>query len=478
MPTNNALNSLLRNIYFIIWIISLYAIASLVYVLNEDNKISHLENELSHFHLPSMIAVNGTINIVNQLDIPLHFPDSSNNQVTVDKQSSIHFLNKIYALDDQLNLLNQYVNSRQEQSSTNKLMKRLNGLHGIMTRQLKTLDTPIVDRKEIDKLQGMADRYSIILEQLRRLHSRDTSTASTAISEEYFRFKKNIIVYGIFSLLIVTLIVIRIILLINRSIQNFRTLENELRTHQNHLEELVNRRTAKLEASNRELESYSYSIAHDLRTPLRSITSFSQIVMEDAKNKLNKEEINYLQRVVNSSTRMAKIIDEILQLSKITRNKLSRETINFTDNVWEIVNRFKTYNNYNHNVTWNVQKNLSISGDTKLIALLMDNLINNALKYSAKTPDPIIEIGCIKKDSNQIYYVKDNGIGFNQEYAAKLFQPFQRLHNDKEYEGMGIGLATAQRIVHRHGGKIWAEAESEKEATFYFTIEGNIEDNL
>jgi light-regulated signal transduction histidine kinase (bacteriophytochrome) len=233
---------------------------------------------------------------------------------------------------------------------------------------------------------------------------------------------------------------------------------------------LVLNRTQKPENSNRELESYSYSIAHDLRTPLRSITSFSQIVLDDAKERLDTNEKDYLHRVVNAGKHMAKIIDEILQLSRITRNELERKSIDLTELTMSIIARYRSYETAEQKITWNVQEQLYLFADKDLLNILMDNLINNALKYSSKSPSPMIEVGCTKINKEDVFYVKDNGIGFEQEFAERMFQTFSRLHSSEEYEGLGVGLATVQRIVHRHGGRIWAEGEVEKGATFYFTM--------
>ena len=246
-------------------------------------------------------------------------------------------------------------------------------------------------------------------------------------------------------------------------------IELELQQHRYHLEQLVSDRTAELEASNKELESYSYSIAHDLRTPLRTIVSFSQILLSDAGQKLNEEELDSLQRVITSGKRMALLIDDILQLARLGRDKMCFTDVDLSRICNEVAMHLSQRQS-DSQVRWKIAENVKVSGDQDMLTLLMENLCINALKYSSKVSHPIIEFGEQVTDKQSVYYLRDNGVGFEQQYAHKIFGIFQRLHPASEYEDTGIGLATVQRIVERHGGRVWAEGELNAGATIYFTL--------
>ena len=219
-----------------------------------------------------------------------------------------------------------------------------------------------------------------------------------------------------------------------------------------------------------ELESYSYSIAHDLRAPVRSITSFSQILLEDLHNKLEPQNKDTLQRVIAAGKYMAELIDDILALARITRDNVRIESLQLTEMAEDSVMRLReSHPARDCNVI--IEPNLTANGDARLIQLLLDNLLGNAWKYTGKNPNARIEFGVMPDSAQTTFYVRDNGVGFDMQFANKLFQPFQRLHSREEFEGTGVGLATAQRIINRHGGKIWAKSECGKGTTFYFTLD-------
>lgn len=242
----------------------------------------------------------------------------------------------------------------------------------------------------------------------------------------------------------------------------------ELESYQNNLESLVSRRTKELEISNQELSSYSYSIAHDLRTPLRAVTSFSQILEEDAGDKLNESEIDALQRITSAGKHMAKLIDDILELSKLSRVNLNLEEIDLEKLALEV---FETAREAYSNIeaTISVQKNLSINADKTLLSLVLENLISNAIKYHDGKPISI-EIGGTHHSDHSEFFVADNGIGFDMRFSEKIFKPFERLHHDRAYAGTGVGLSIVKRIIERHGGRIWASSRPNHGTTFYFSI--------
>jgi len=249
--------------------------------------------------------------------------------------------------------------------------------------------------------------------------------------------------------------------------------QEELEVHRHHLEDLVNIRTAEIQALNHELESFSYSVSHDLRAPLRSISGFSQALMEDYAGKLDEEGQNYLERVRNGAIKMSTLIDDLLELSRVSRREMKRQRVDITAIAYDVIKELQEHEP-ERVVAITIQKGLELSGDPKLLGVVMINLIGNAWKYTSKRDGAHIEIGMHTEDSIPVFFVRDNGIGFDMQYAKKLFGAFQRLHNVAEYEGTGIGLATVQRVINRHGGRVWAQSIPDKGAAFYFTITDHI----
>lgn len=233
-------------------------------------------------------------------------------------------------------------------------------------------------------------------------------------------------------------------------------------------EELALRAMA-LEAANHELETFSYSVSHDLRAPLRSIDGFSQALLEDYSGVLDDEGQGYLRRVRASSQRMAGLIDDLLELSRVTRSALNREQVDLTSLAWTIAADLQI-TEPKRAVKFEIVDGLVDKGDPRLLRVVLENLFRNAWKFTSTHPDALIRFGFIQAEDKHAYYVSDDGAGFDMAYADKLFGTFQRLHSTEEFEGTGIGLATVQRIIHRHGGRVWAEGQVDQGATFYFTI--------
>lgn len=237
------------------------------------------------------------------------------------------------------------------------------------------------------------------------------------------------------------------------------------------LEVRVIERTAALETANKELEAFSYSVSHDLRAPLRAIDGFSQAVIEDYGEGLPEEGRRYLQTIRDGAQRMGRLIDDLLAFSRLSRATLSRREVNVHGLVNLVLDELQPIWD-GRQVDLKIGELPPCSGDSALLKQVWMNLLSNALKYTQKREAAVIEIGCERKTGACVYFVRDNGTGFDMRYANKLFGVFQRLHRAEEYEGTGVGLALVQRVIHRHGGRVWADAAVDRGATFYFTVEG------
>lgn len=245
--------------------------------------------------------------------------------------------------------------------------------------------------------------------------------------------------------------------------------EEMLRQLNSDLEYRVERRTRQLEAANAELEAFSYSVSHDLRAPLRSIDGFSEILQKKYAAQLDDTARDYLGRVNRASKRMGELIEDLLQLSSVTRTQIRKDRIDL-GRIVETVIKESGYAQAERHVDWVIQADITVFADARLMKIVLENLLGNAWKFTASCPDPRIEFGMFEQEDEKIMFVRDNGVGFDMKYAGKLFGAFQRLHRFDEFEGTGIGLATVQRIIHRQGGRVWAKGEVGVGATFYFSL--------
>ena len=226
---------------------------------------------------------------------------------------------------------------------------------------------------------------------------------------------------------------------------------------------------AQLEVSNKELEAFSYSVSHDLRAPLRGIDGFSQAVLEDYGDKLDSAGKGFLERVRSASQRMSKLIDAMLHLARLTRAELHTQPVDLSALAQHVIGELKRIDP-EHEVVWQVEDGMKTTADPNLLRVVLENLLGNAWKFTAHTEEAKIEMGVTQYKDRSAFFVRDNGAGFDMTYVHKLFGAFQRLHAFSEYPGVGVGLATVQRIIQRHGGQIWAEGMVGAGATFYFTL--------
>jgi PAS domain S-box-containing protein len=238
---------------------------------------------------------------------------------------------------------------------------------------------------------------------------------------------------------------------------------------QKEAEASLRRYAAELSVANRELDAFAYAVSHDLRAPLRSIDGFSSALLEDCTDRLDEAGHGHLNRIRAAAGRMAALIDDLLGLSRVTRAPLQRERVDLTTLAWGIIAGL-TAGDPSRAVGWSITPDLVADADPRLMRVALENLLGNAWKYTRRRPSAHIALGQRNGPDGFAYYVRDDGAGFEPAYAGKLFAPFQRLHAASEYEGTGIGLATVARIIHRHGGRVWAEGEVDQGATFYFTL--------
>ncbi|MDH5328132.1 MAG: PAS domain S-box protein [Gammaproteobacteria bacterium] len=256
-----------------------------------------------------------------------------------------------------------------------------------------------------------------------------------------------------------------------RDVTQVKQAHEEVRRHRDSLEEKVTERTRDLQAAIRELETFSYSVSHDLRAPLRSIDGFSQMLLADYADQKDEQFSYYLQRMRLGAQRMGALIDDLLQLSRVTSSELEKTQVDLSHIAEEVLALLMEQQPHRH-VDIHIEKDLCVNGDEILLRLVIQNLIGNAWKYSQLNPDLTrIEFTREQTDKGKAFCIRDNGVGFDMQYAEKIFTPFHRLHSTDKYEGSGIGLATVQRIVQRHNGEVWAEGTPGEGARFWFVLD-------
>ena len=258
---------------------------------------------------------------------------------------------------------------------------------------------------------------------------------------------------------------------LQQEISEHQRAQAEIKLLNAELENRVRLRTLQLETAMQELETFSYTVAHDLRSPLRGINGFSQIILNENKATLDEKTKKRISSILNSAVRMGTLIDSLLLFSRLTRAEFNKTPVNLTTLATDVVKKLQE-SQPERDVMIEIQAGLIAHADRKLIRIVLDGLLSNAWKFTSKTLQARIEFGSQEMDNEKVFFVRDNGAGFDMSYRNKLFGPFQRLHHIDEFPGEGAGLAIVQRIIHKHGGRIWAEGEVDKGATFYFTLPG------
>jgi signal transduction histidine kinase len=257
----------------------------------------------------------------------------------------------------------------------------------------------------------------------------------------------------------------------NEMLSEIQQRDISLRNAQLELEDRVRLRTAELDAANKELEAFSYSVSHDLRSPLRHVTGFASLLEEHCKGKIDEQGHKYLLTITESAKRMGRLIDDLLAFSRMGRGQVVRRKVNLNELVHDARQEVLTENGADRNIAWQIDDLPEVEGDAAMLRLAIVNLLSNAVKYTSPQKTARIEVGTTKGEPDEsVVYVRDNGVGFDPQYAHKLFGVFQRLHSADEFDGTGIGLANVRRIVQRHGGRVWAEGRVGEGATFYLGL--------
>jgi signal transduction histidine kinase/uncharacterized coiled-coil protein SlyX len=383
------------------------------------------------------------------------------NQLTLVQEKYNDISNSLLLLSREFETKKDALNSKEAEMAS--LLKSIKEFTDNLNQQKEKIQSIDLEIKEKEKIILKQDKT--IQEQSRQINlhqKKEVQQEKTIKSQHYI------------NLIIILVLIFVVIILYQYFLSSKRQKKtNKLISEQNNqliqtASELIVAKDA-TEAANKELETFSYSVSHDLRAPLRGIDGFSQILLDEYYDKMDEQGKSYLQRIRAATQRMAQLIDDMLNLSRVSRTEMSISQVNLSEIAQKVVDELRQTQPEREG-EFVIHQGIKVRGDSRLLRIVLENLFVNAWKYTSKHASAHIEFGEQQKDGKPVYYIHDDGAGFDMKYAQKLFGAFQRLHTSSEFPGTGIGLATVQRIIHRHGGKVWAEGEVEKGAIFYFTI--------
>ena len=458
------------------------------FILTKDKKISFELNkknlESNKFIVPKELLVLGG----SQLDIKAVFDESQRAleavqdkvkqlQNEIENQKNV-IKNQTSQIDNQKRTITQQYEEVNRQSLIYQRLKTsIDSTQKILYNKSDTLNQL---QNNIDNQSGIIkSQQDKIKEQLSILSKQvdEINRGQLNIEKQKEALQKQDVKIGyqqdiIYLALIFISVFIILVLIIWRSNRAKKRINEQLIEKNAQIEkqkeDLENRKRL-LEISNKELESFGYSVSHDLRAPLRIIDGYSNILIDEYQDKLDNEARELLRKVSSSSQKIARLIDDLLKLSRITRQNLEKDHVNFTSITKSVIEELNIYNQ-DKQIKIVVKENMAAEADQHLMRIALENLIGNSYKFTAKVDNPMIEIGSYKNDGKEVYFVKDNGAGFDMRYVDKLFIAFHRLHGNTEFPGTGIGLSIVHRIIQRHGGTIWAESEIGKGTCFYFSL--------
>ena len=336
------------------------------------------------------------------------------------------------------------------------------------------------EQRETDKALATLEQVIVFTDSLQKVENEREITIQIWKSElelqekelELLQLKNRQQLIGIVTGIVVVGILLVLVFAIHknrRKIKKAYVLVNQQKEQVDALLIQLKDSNTKLESTNQELEAFSYSVSHDLRGPVRRVEALCDALQEDVKDKLDESELDLLKHIVDSTTLMNQLIEDMLKLSRITSHSMERSSCNLSEMVTKINQDLQlTYPDYK--VNCEIRDNIVVQADHQLIQIALQNLLDNAWKYSSKVEHPKVTFGSMQQENKEVLFIRDNGVGFDMNQAEKLFAPFQRLHSDEEFKGTGIGLATVKRIIQKHGGTIWAESEPGKGTMFYFTL--------
>ena len=440
--------------------------------LRNMSMINESVSEIVHMRNIKIDLVSKMRNIARERSLSLyHMVMSRDSFVTDDEKTKMSILagNFIAARDQ---LLNFQMESNEKQMielalefaySSTRIQRQVIAM---MEEEKFDAARSLLVEKSIPAQNRLLGQYDAVLDMQQSMAKETANSAEATYETSYL----TVLILG--AIMAVIAILVTVFVLIRTS-----HIEQKLKNLNVDLEKRVESRTSELTRLNKELASFNYAVSHDLTAPVRSMIGFSQALREDYADRLDAEGMDYVNRINNAGKKMRELIEALLKLSRLTTGDLVKQDGNISNLVNDIAKELQE--RYpDKKINFEIQQNLTARFDESMLRAALTNLLDNAVKFSYSRDTPSIEFGSNKSERNSnIFYVRDNGVGFDMQYADRLFGAFQRLHSETEYSGTGIGLATVARIIHRHQGEIWADAETGKGATFYFTLADSTQDD-